>query len=127
MKRLLILVALLAVVVPYLTGGCSSETKTYTDSGQVINASVNEEFIIALDSNPTTGYDWQENYDQSFLQLVRKDMTGKSANTGLVGSGGTDYFRFKALKAGEAKITMNYKRSWEAESAKQEVFTVSIK
>ena len=49
--------------------------------------------------------------------------------TGLVGAGGTQYFRFKALKTGETEITLVYKRSWE-ESTPQDVtkvFTVNIR
>jgi len=44
----------------------------------------------------------------------------------IVGAGGVDYFRFKALKAGETQITMVYKRSWEETWIEQKVFTVNI-
>ncbi len=44
----------------------------------------------------------------------------------IVGAGGVDYFRFKALKAGETEIYMVYKRSWEEEGIEQKVFTVNI-
>ena len=50
----------------------------------------------------------------------------KEAEHEIVGAGGVDYFRFKALKAGEAEITMVYKRPWEEESIDQKVFTVNI-
>jgi predicted secreted protein len=42
--------------------------------------------------------------------------------------GGVDYFRFKALKAGEAEITMVYKRLWEDPTPQDatKVFTVNI-
>ena len=46
---------------------------------------------------------------------------------GLVGAGGTELFRFKALKKGEAEITMSYKRSWETEILDQKAFTVDVK
>ena len=44
----------------------------------------------------------------------------------IVGAGGVDYFRFRALKAGETEINMVYKRSWEEEGIDQKLFTVNI-
>ncbi len=38
-----------------------------------------------------------------------------------------NHSRFKALKSGEVKITMSYKRSWEQDILDQKVFTVDIK
>ena len=125
MKKLLIVVAVVAI---FLVAGCAGGVKTYTDSGQTINIGVNQEFMIALDSNPTTGYSWQESYDDSLLQLVGKSYEmGKAAKQGAVGAGGVEYFRFKALKTGKTEITLVYKRPWEEERLYEKVFTVNIK
>ncbi|MBA7631517.1 hypothetical protein ES703_39049 [subsurface metagenome] len=127
MKRLLLLVAVVAVC---LVAGCAGGVKTYTDSGQTIGISVNQEFVIALGSNPTTGYSWQVSHDETRLELVGGESTykqGKEAEQGAVGAGGIEYFRFKALKTGETKITLVYKRPWEEEFLDQKVFTVNIK
>ena len=126
MKKLLILVALTAMAI-CLLAGCASGVSTYTDPKQSINIDVNKEFIIALDSNPTTGYGWQEDYDEGMLELVKKTYEeGETAGKDVVGAGGVEYFRFKALKAGHASVTMDYKRPWEEEVAEQKVFTVNI-
>lgn len=125
MKKLLILVAVLAIC---LLAGCVGEVKTYTDSGQTIGIGANQEFVIALGSNPTTGYGWQESHDETMLELVEKTYKpGKEAEQDLVGAGGVEYFRFKALKKGETEITMVYKRPWEEEFLEQKVFTIDIK
>ena len=125
MKKFLILVAVVAIL---LVAGCGGGVKTYTDSGQTINTGVNQEFVIALDSNPTTGYIWQASYDESLLQLVGKSYEmGKAAEQGAVGAGGVEYFQFKALKTGETEITLVYKRPWEEETLDQKVFAVNIK
>ncbi len=128
MKKLMILVTVV-VIATSLVAGCV-EVKTYTDSGQTIDIGVNQEFFIALGANPTTGYDWEVSLDETILELV--EMTYKLAEEAeeykvVVGSG-VDYFRFKALKAGEAEITMVYKRSWEEPTPQDvtKVFTVSI-
>jgi len=127
MKRLLILVTVIMVAV-CLMAGCTREVKTYSDSGQAIDIGVNQEFVIALGSNPTTGYMWQESYDKNVLELVEKTYElGEEAKQGVVGAGGVDYFRFKALKTGETEITLVYKRPWEEESLAQKLFEVNIK
>jgi predicted secreted protein len=45
----------------------------------------------------------------------------------LLGAGGTELFRFKALKSGDVEITMSYKRPWETDVLDQKVFTVEVK
>ncbi len=125
MKKFLVLVTVVAIC---LVAGCVGAVKTYTDSGQTISIGTNQEFFIALGSNPTTGYGWQESYDEAMLELVEKTYEpSKEAEQDLVGAGGVEYFRFKALKTGKTEITLVYKRQWEEEFLEQKVFTVDIK
>ena len=126
MRKLLMLVV---VIVIFLMTGCVGRVNTYTDSGQTIDIGVNQQFIIVLGSNPTTGYSWQVIYDETVLELVDGESTyegGKEVKQGAVGAGGMEYFRFKTLKVGKTEITMVYKRSWEEEILEQKVFTVNI-
>jgi len=128
-KKFLIL-ATVAIVAISLVAGCVGEIKTYIDSGQTIDIGVDQEFIIAIGANPTTGYDWEVSLDETILELVEKTYKlPEEAEHEVVGAGGVDYFRFKALKKGKTEITMVYKRSWEEPTAQDEtkVFTVNIK
>jgi inhibitor of cysteine peptidase len=130
MKKL-IMVALVSVII--LTGvfsGCATAAKAFTEPNKIINTEVNEEFTIALGSNPTTGYSWQVAYDEKALSLVdntykEQDNTGKQ----IVGAGGTEYFTFLALGKGETQVTFTYQRPWEQPSAQDQtaVFTINIK
>ena len=125
MKRLLILVAVVAIS---LAAGCAGGVKTYTDSGQTISIGADQEFVIALGSNPTTGYRWQASFDETMLKLVEsRYQPGERAEQGVVGAGGIEYFRFKALKTAKTEITMVYKRPWEEQVLDQKVFIVNIK
>ncbi len=129
MKKLLLLCMGVSISA-CLLAGCGAEVKAYTDPEEAIDISASNEFIIliALESNPTTGYSWQASYDETMLELVEETYElGEYAKIGLVGAGGTELFRFKALKKGEAEITMVYKRSWETEILEQKVFTVAVK
>lgn len=128
MKKLLPLMGL--ILAACLVAGCSSTVQAYTDPEETVGVGAGSEFaiLIALESNPTTGYSWEASYDETRLELVEETYElGEYAEQGLVGAGGTELFRFKALKSGEAKITMDYKRSWETEVLEQKVFTVEVK
>ncbi len=126
MKKLLVL-AIVSILTVSLMTGCSSGVKTYVDPEKTIVTSIEQEFVIALDSNPTTGYGWEEHHDDSLLSLVNDEYKPDEKAAGLVGAGGTQYFRFKALKTGKAYIILVYKRSWETEILEQKVFNVEIK
>ena len=128
MKNSLLLITGL-LLTACLVAGCGAEVKAYTDPEETIDISANKEFVvlIALESNPTTGYSWQASYDETMLELVEESYElGEYTKQGLVGAGGTELFRFRALKSGQAEITMVYKRPWEAEILDQKVFTVEV-
>lgn len=129
MNKFLIL-AVAAIVATCTLTGCIGEVETYTDSGQTISIGVNRQFVIALGSNPTTGYMWQESFDETMLELVEKIYKqGSESEQGTVGAGGVEYFRFKTLKAGQAEIVLVYKRPWEELTPEDvtRVFTINIK
>jgi len=118
---------LMTLLAACLLAGCAGEVQMYADAGQEIDIRVNQEFAIALVSNPTTGYDWEASYDENVLKLVEsKYEPGEKAQQGMMGAGGVKYFRFKALEKGVTEITLTYKRPWEEEFAEQKVFTVNI-
>ena len=129
MKRLSMLV-MMVVAVTCLVAGCGGGVKAYSNPEETIDSGVNTEFIIliALESNPTTGYSWEASYDETMLELVEETYElGEYAELGVVGAGGTELFRFRALESGEVEITMVYKRAWEEEGIDQKVFNVDIK
>jgi len=123
-KKLLILMLIAAALT---VAGCVGVAETYTDPGQTVNIGANQEFIIALGSNPTTGYGWQESHDQAMLELVKWDYE-EAPTEGVVGAGGVEYFRFKALKAGQTEISLTYQQPWEGGGTDEtKVFTVYVK
>ena len=126
MKKFGVLALAAILLLTCLVAVCSGEAKTYIDQGETIDTSVDKEFVIALDSNPTTGYNWEVSYDDTMLSLEYEEYSSEKCE-GLVGAGGTQYFAFKALKAGETRIETVYKRNWEEESIDQRDFTVNIR
>ena len=130
MKKILLIVATLMLSIS-LIASCGSDTvKAYSDPEETIDSSMNNDFIvlIALESNPSTGYSWEAEYDAAILELTEETFElGEFAEQGLVGAGGTELFRFKGLNSGKTEITFKYKRSWETDTLDTKVFTVEIK
>jgi predicted secreted protein len=129
MNRLVPVILVLIVIVS-IFGGCmqqTPQTKEYTSASQNIDVEARGQFTIVLESNKTTGYQWEPSFDSSLLKVTKSDYKVSDAKPGMVGVGGKEYFTFEAMKKGETKVTMTYKRSWETGSADQKVFNVSIK
>lgn len=120
----------LVIVALLIVAGCSSgEPQTYTNPATTINVKANKEFIIALEANATTGFAWETVFDETMLQLVSQDYVPDEYEEGMVGVGGTDHLRFKALQSGSTKIELTYKRPWEegeGEFDEHLIFTVEI-
>ena len=98
------------------------------DMTNTIKATPGEEFVIKLDANPTTGYEWQlaKPIDDSKIKLINSEYVPDM--TSLVGSGGTSVWTFKALQVGKAQLSFKYFRSWEKDKApaKEKTYVVGI-
>ena len=67
---------------------------------------------FSFDANATTGYTWEQNIDGDSVTLEKEFYTAPK-DTGLVGVGGTQYFRYRAVQPGTTTITFTYQRTWE--------------
>lgn len=56
-------------------------------------------FTMTLSSNPTTGYEWNANFDNNFVNLIENKFI-PATGEGKVGVGGEQLFTFIALKTG---------------------------
>lgn len=84
--------------------------KVFGKEDNLIQAKVGQTFTIELESNPTTGYQWQEKIDSEKVELIDKQFNFSSKN---IGSPGKETFTFKAISGGDSVIRLDYKRSWE--------------
>lgn len=83
-------------------------------NGHEYTVPVGETFGLVLNSNPTTGYQWNPgSWDQKIVSLSSQKFESSSNNT-LVGQGGKEYFFFRALKPGSTDISLLYARPWES-------------
>jgi predicted secreted protein len=80
---------------------------------------IGQTFTLVLNSNPTTGYEWiLSSWDKYIIALDSSDF--RSSNVNMVGSGGQQYFKFKALQPGSTELNLNYARPWESVQPQQQ-------
>ncbi len=127
----LVALALFVALLGSMTMGCSPEaapSKEYTDEKQPIEAAAGQQFIIALKSNPTTGYKWEATFDPNALKLVSDEYKQDASQPGMVGVGGVQRFTFQGLKAGKADVALTYRQPWPGgNTGEKKVFTVTVK
>jgi predicted secreted protein len=85
---------------------------------------------IKLDSNPTTGYSWKlsKNQANNIVNLIDEIYVPTKVESGIVGSGGNQIFKFKATKRGLGSLAFEYCRPWEQHSTvKNKVFKIKVK
>ena len=97
---------------------------TYNDPNIPIKVKTNQHFEISLESNPTTGYTWNAEFDTAMLeQLQPKKFLLRST---AIGGGSEELFKFNSKKIGETTILMNYGRMGENTPIKTQKFNVII-
>jgi len=126
MKKAFILLASLAVI-SLIVAGCTSggngtngesEPQDFTDPSSTIKVNVGEKFAISMDSNATTGYEWQlaKELDENIVKQVGDPQYIMEEGTEeRVGAGGTEVWTFEGTGAGDATISFEYVRPWEEE------------
>ncbi len=85
----------------------------------------NEEFVIELKSNPTTGYKWYPVFDNDYF-AIESNINFKNENL-KIGGGGLEKFIFKPLHSGETVINFFYKRPWDNNEKEKQQFHIKIK
>jgi predicted secreted protein len=141
MKKCL-MVMLATIVFLSLIAGCTVGGRvsipTYTNPVETILVDAGEQFVIQLGFDPDTGYLWYEDYDASKLELLQSTcvlcLEGEVEFVARSGYGvnladgafSAQFSEFRALEAGETKVTMSYKSSPTAEAVETQTFSVII-
>ena len=115
--RLLVIIALCCFICPHVTADDGSYSAG--DNNSDISIEIDETFDISLESNPTTGYEWDvKECDYSVLELVNTDyITAENQTPPVVGAGGLQKWTFMGIKDGETALKLVYWRSWEGEDS----------
>ena len=108
---------LVVVGLVLLMTGCSGHEIRIdiTDDGSTVKVSPGQVLAVTLESNPSTGYGWYvlEELPAILEQQGEPEFVAEADSGDRVGAGGMTTLRFKTLKAGEAELTLGYRRPWE--------------
>ena len=79
---------------------------------------IGDTLIVTLESNPTTGFEWElrEFSEEGILELMGSEyQPGEEAkqDTPVPGAGGLEVWTFKGLKKGQTVIFLDYNQPWD--------------
>lgn len=104
--------------------GGSGAAKVY-GPGDAISVVEGQTFVIELEANPTTGYEWTAEANAN-AELVKSAQIAD--DTTMVGAPGMQQLTFRATKAGSSTLVLNYARSFEPNNppAQTEKFPLTV-
>ncbi len=94
-----------------------------------VTVKVGQEFLIALPSNPTTGYSWTAKSGNGIVTVWGSAYQGPtSVPKPLMGAGGQQIFVCNANKTGTGQVTFSYARPWQkgVKAARTMTFTITV-
>ncbi len=132
--KLVVLTSIIAVISLCLfgcySGGSVSPGEVSVDesyNGKTVEIAVGGTLTVTLESNPTTGFQWELASISDQAVLEKQSNTFETPeDTGMVGSPGKEVWTFRALKKGTSTISMEYGRPWEGGEKGVETFTLNV-
>ncbi len=82
---------------------------TVEDAGTTRAVRVGDRATVRLPENPTTGYRWQTDHDETRLRLVEDRYDGPQSPRG---AGGERVLTFEVLLAGPTTLRLANRRAW---------------
>jgi len=98
-----------------LPGAARPVTLSQADNGKHIAVRVGRKIVVTLDGNPTTGYAWvtASVEGDSVRQVGKVEYQPDQQDEPRIGGGGKFTVTFEAVRAGDARVTLEYRRPWE--------------
>jgi inhibitor of cysteine peptidase len=137
--KLKIIITSILIPTLILLGGCaiaSSAAKVEISCDQFqdshhsrneIELGVGDTVTIDLCSNPTTGFQWEENpdiSDSTILEQASHEFI--PPGTDVPGQAGREVWVFKTLKKGVSTVSFEYSRPWEGGEKGEWTYTLTI-
>lgn len=97
---------------------------TESANGKNVDLRVGQRFIIVLQENPTTGFQWQFVENGKPVALLDRDFFKASSRR--LGSPGLHEWLFHAVSPGQAKIDMRLVRAWD-QSTVTRAFSIRLR
>jgi predicted secreted protein len=121
-------------------GGTSEASKSYIDESLIVDVNEQDDggqvaleqgqiLVVTLESNPSTGYQWEvvEEPNSIIEQVGEVEFVqSEQGDPPIVGAGGWEIFRFKAVTAGQLTLKLIYRRPWETDVEPLSTFSIEI-
>jgi predicted secreted protein len=129
MKALNLFVFVISTTLLASCANLHNSTQTYTnfDSGKQVKLTVGQIFVVELLDHRTKGYEWNYRPDEpAIVEVVGKPKYNFGPNVD--GSGGTELWTFRATKAGQQSLRLDFSRLWGNKEAVMEtvVFNLTV-
>ena len=110
---------------PAVTGTVEVTAK---DQNQIVRAAVGNLVRITLESNPSTGYNWElRDFDYGVAEFSSSDLVARQTDGNvLFGAPGDTVITIQAVKPGTQDITLVYRRQWEPPDQIAETFAFKL-
>jgi inhibitor of cysteine peptidase len=130
MKRFsLVLIAAIVVAVATPANALTPHSPVFIDADAATGITVkpDETFFIALPSNPSTGYGWQQTTTSGKI-LAYEGNVRQPAAANMPGAPGQQIFIYHANRSGTTTIVLSYSRAFEPDAppAKTLTYTVTV-
>jgi inhibitor of cysteine peptidase len=103
----------LALVLPATAAAATVRIDAHDNGGRVA-LHVGDVLVVVLANNPTTGYDWYvKRRDPAVLGFAGRRYVPAPNPKHLVGHGGTEYLRFRAVGAGSSGLVLQRVRPFD--------------
>ncbi len=118
------------VMLPYLSGKMSNVSLDAMADGTTQQLKKGEVMSISLESNPSTGYGWFASISNPTVLVQMGEPQYQepagSSTTPIAGAAGTETFYFQAVETGTTTLTLDYKRSFEANVAPEKTVSLTV-
>lgn len=97
------------------------------DNGKVVRASVGNLVRITLESNPSTGYNWElRGFTYGAADFHSSDTVAREGGNVFLGAPGDTVITLQAVQPGRQRIELAYRRPWEPPDQVAATFTFEL-
>ena len=99
------------------------------NAGSQVKLEQGQILVVTLESNPTTGFKWEQVVNQETVLEQVGEVEFKPIETGEpppAGAGGWEIFRFKAISPGQMTLKLIYHRTWEEGVEPADTFSIEV-
>lgn len=119
------LTGLLIILAACTSTGGDPLTLTEENNGQSVQIKNGQRLNIALEGNPTTGYNWEvDSINPAILKQVGEPEF--NAASGALGASGVITLQFQAISQGDTTLRLIYHRPWEQGMDPEKTFEATI-